>query len=724
MTTLYVDHGAYGNFVGTGSITTTTLTISAVTSGKLGVGSEISGTGVTAGTVITALGTGLGGTGTYTVASQTVSSTTITGVHGQPTPIPYTWAVPQEGDGSASTAATASGVAVFDFTAGQPLNNETVAICGVTFTAKTSGAAGNQFNIGGSINITMDNLATAINACSTTVGATVSAGVPKLQNLVYARGPTAGAPSNKCEIMMRIGSTTLNHATNSNVALAHACATAPTLTQFVGGTGGCWGWLFNCRSTIWPGAISIGGYGAWGTNLPHCGAIAAGDIVKVRANKTLTLNASTSVTISPAAMGSATAPVRFDIDDGTVWSADGSTPVLTIAQVVSSNTLINFAPVASCFAHFNAKKYPSVGRSLVFTQSGTGATLQTLSLSVGSSVIYENIDLLAATGSTAGGRFVCVQGGSASVSSVVKGCRVVWQAQSASAFGYVYHGNTNNTVRAQFIDCEFSQVAPSAVQTPVLNLPSGATPYRIEFIGCVFTGFVAGSKLVNASGNPAGTTLSFIDCDFGNVTLRDYLSSLSAASHVFDGSYYSSKLVTATCKRDFFIDTRAGFAEWNYMRGFPTAGARLLDGTTPWSIYASPTNQAAQISKVCPFELPRIQKMNTLATATRTVTVQFALESTLTWTTADISVLVGYIASTGAQVYVDSFTTSGAALTTSAATWTTSSFGSGQTFNPKEFAVSCPDMAIDTEVTCLVRLHTAVANNTLGIFLNPELVIA
>lgn len=65
-------------FVGTGSISGTTLTISAVTQGYLQVGSIITGTGVTAGTTITALGTGIGGTGTYTVsASQTIGSETI-----------------------------------------------------------------------------------------------------------------------------------------------------------------------------------------------------------------------------------------------------------------------------------------------------------------------------------------------------------------------------------------------------------------------------------------------------------------------------------------------------------------------------------------------------------------------------------------------------------------------------------------------------------------------
>jgi hypothetical protein len=68
------------NPVFTGSISGTTLTVTAVTSGNIGIGSVISGTGITSGTTITALGSGTGSTGTYTVsASQTVASTTITG---------------------------------------------------------------------------------------------------------------------------------------------------------------------------------------------------------------------------------------------------------------------------------------------------------------------------------------------------------------------------------------------------------------------------------------------------------------------------------------------------------------------------------------------------------------------------------------------------------------------------------------------------------------------
>lgn len=65
----------------TGAIAGTTLTVSAPTGSPIAVGQEVQGSGVTAGTRITALGTGTGGAGTYTVsASQTVGSESMTTV--------------------------------------------------------------------------------------------------------------------------------------------------------------------------------------------------------------------------------------------------------------------------------------------------------------------------------------------------------------------------------------------------------------------------------------------------------------------------------------------------------------------------------------------------------------------------------------------------------------------------------------------------------------------
>jgi hypothetical protein len=80
----------------TGDISGTTLTVSAVTSGTLTVGQTIQGSTVTAQTIITALGTGTGGVGTYTVNnSQTVTSGTLYGLN---------WSVLPSTDGAFSSA--------------------------------------------------------------------------------------------------------------------------------------------------------------------------------------------------------------------------------------------------------------------------------------------------------------------------------------------------------------------------------------------------------------------------------------------------------------------------------------------------------------------------------------------------------------------------------------------------------------------------------------------
>lgn len=67
----------------TGSISGTTLTVSAVTNGTLAVGMRIRGNGISAGTYITAFVSGAGGVGTYTISlAQTVGSTTISADNG------------------------------------------------------------------------------------------------------------------------------------------------------------------------------------------------------------------------------------------------------------------------------------------------------------------------------------------------------------------------------------------------------------------------------------------------------------------------------------------------------------------------------------------------------------------------------------------------------------------------------------------------------------------
>jgi len=73
----------YTNAIVTGSITGNILTVTSTTVGSLAVGQMISGTGISLNTTISALGTGSGGVGTYTVSiGQSVPSTTISSTNG------------------------------------------------------------------------------------------------------------------------------------------------------------------------------------------------------------------------------------------------------------------------------------------------------------------------------------------------------------------------------------------------------------------------------------------------------------------------------------------------------------------------------------------------------------------------------------------------------------------------------------------------------------------
>jgi hypothetical protein len=118
----------------TASISTTTLTVTAVASGVLFIGQNITGTSVTSGTVITGfIGGNNGGVGTYTVNnSQTVSSTAMTGSVGVLAPTPPT------GDNTTKVATTAfvqNSLGSFGTMANQ--NANAVAITGGTINGVT-----------------------------------------------------------------------------------------------------------------------------------------------------------------------------------------------------------------------------------------------------------------------------------------------------------------------------------------------------------------------------------------------------------------------------------------------------------------------------------------------------------------------------------------------------------------------------------------------------------
>lgn len=732
MSTRYVDHGCYGDFVGTGSISGTTLTISAVTSGQLGIGSELSGTGIAAGTVITALGTGLGGTGTYIVASQTVSSTTITGKYGQPLSVPYTWGVPQDGDGTASTPATASATVSVDMSGWTFVSgSSTFSVTGCTAITIGAGAtSGSNAQYSATYSTMLANIAAAINFCSS-VTANIPAGwtAGKVYNTVYAR-----ANGNNLELMTRAGSASWN----TLVALSFTNVTGSSSQTWANGSGGAWGWLFNHRSTIWPGSVASGGYGVWAATVPTAGVMAAGDVVKVRSGKTITLASNTNVTWTMAAMGSATAPVRFDIDDSSVWS-DGTDPVLKITEAHTSNTLKTWSHSQTTYAHIAAKQYSSGQRNLVLEATGNGPTVPVTSVQYGGPMLFENLDLYCPGTPTAspGPQSSCMAQffgnvpGTVGIATIFKNCRIVQpgQAPTSGQYGLIYH-SYNSAVRAEFLNCQFVLTAPTTAWTHTIGPTNGGSAVRLLLDSCVFSGFVSGSRLISSSPGAyaLGQALLARNCSFGGITIfgPTFMALGSGDTDVgLTGLYVSSQYGN----REFAID-RMGkmYAEWNASKGRPTLNAKLHDGVTPWSIYATTTATAANIGRHSHVELPRIGKAipasYLLAEAARTFRLNFLLESNLSWTKQDISVLIDYIGTDDVPRTLDTYDAAAGALSTDATSEWSATTWNGQTWNPKYFSVTTPvSVKAGTEVGIYVRIHTTCSADTRGVIIDPEVVI-
>ena len=161
MGTKYLDHGVYGQGSFAGYISNTAnndngvagqiLTVTSVASGIVNIGTCI--TGAAFGTVITGFTSGTqGGVGVYTVQVAPGSNVTqilrqtaagaLTGLGANPlNSLPSgRWGLPQEGDGAAKTASTASATVSIDLSAATAAAGATVIIMGATLTCVASGA--------------------------------------------------------------------------------------------------------------------------------------------------------------------------------------------------------------------------------------------------------------------------------------------------------------------------------------------------------------------------------------------------------------------------------------------------------------------------------------------------------------------------------------------------------------------------------------------------------
>ena len=728
MATKYCDHGAYGagSVVGSTSGSSTTLVVESVSSGIVGIGSVLSGAGITPGTVITGFVSGThGGVGSYTMsAAMTISSgTAISCKHASPLKTPLTWALPQEGDGSTTTGATASAVISLD------MSTWTF----VSGSSSFSVMGGTSFSVGAGANsatvcqysATLTTMIDNIVACINTYGTNATVNFPegwyahKINNAVFAR-----RTGNTLEIMTRSGSA----AWNGLIGVTFTNVTNAANGVWAGGSGGCWGWIANDISNFLPSSIGVFGYGLWTPLGPLAGKLSPGDNIILRSAKEIYYSAAGTGTRPTAGTngGTLAAPVIFTVDDSTVW-ADGSNP-----QIVFLFSPSHYGPGiiiggAGVYNQLIAKKYNSTLYGVKIRIAGTvgHANAWPCILSCLGGSVVEGVELDTTETTTYNhAAYVETRGESTYYPGVIKHFRVATKSSVALA-------KISNTYDASLLLVNGSFAASYAAAHPgVISMDQTYARKQVVFDQCQFTGFVANSNLYNgALTNSDGQRIILRNCDFGNVSVRGpYVSGQPATflggdpyvKHVSSYSQYGA--------RDFSVDAPSGTVEWNSSRSYPTLNASRLDGGGAWSILATPAVSSTYCHATFPLMVPRIGKINTLAAGSRTATVHIAVHENLSFSKASIAARFEYIDTSGKYCVVDTYDPLGAALTSDAGSvWSSEASGkvyygfTAQNFNKYKITAALPDVQTGTEIGCFISLHAAVPNNSYGTFIDPEI---
>lgn len=743
----YCDHGVYGAAVFAGYISNTAnndngvagdkLTVTSVTSGFLNVGAMLSGGDIPVGTVIKSFVSGtLGAAGVYTVCVAPSSGASVivratsglssTGALPLNTILSSLWGKPQEGDGLASTPSTSAAIVSINLAAATAAAGAVFSIMGSTLTCVTSGAGVNQFNAGSGATL-VSNLVAAINRTTNTtlvVAQDVNWNTPKVQDAVFAR---IGSPTTTLQIMTRAGSAVYN---SSQVLTSGFTGGTFGPYTFSGGVSGCWGILVNIGFSIFPSAISNCSYSFTqgkqlaGTCIDVSGA---GHTTYIRSGKQLYGYSGNSSFINISVSGTPSAPTRFIIDDSSIWP-DGLYPQLSYLgyPITSSGTDVIKTSV-STGTHFKATVYPDGSYGFKFYGVPPMTSVASINIGVVPGAIIEGVELDSYTYGNTGAQIVFSYSGGTSVgaASLIKNCRL----RSKADVPFFNSSSSNSTFECINIVCDGNGMA--APMTRAVNFSSiNSSGAEFSFENIQFKNIPVTSKLVAPTDLWVYPSATFSNTTWGGIIGKG--PAINPISWSKNSRFIQS--FQSHGNRDFHFDSNSIYYEWDSQAGYPTCNALLQDGITPWSIKVILPRNVLWATRSTSGELPRFVKLtppsSTLAEDVRTLTVEMAIEETLTLTKQDVFLQVSYIDTSGNVVSIDSYDPSAGALSVSTTTWSSES-GGQVIFNPGHIAHDKKKLTIvtpsavkeNTEISIHLRFTTTVPDIGRTIFVDPEVLV-
>jgi hypothetical protein len=633
-----------------------------------------------------------------------------------------TWGVPQEGDGSNKNAATASSVGSVAF-ASAP-SSGVISVFGAS--VSTSGVVG-----AASADAAANALAANINATSATVTSGFAVGTPELRNFVFARGPSGGAPAGTCQIMCRVGSASLNV-----TGIASTLSAAPTITQFAGGSGGCWGWLVNPAALGVGNSIAAAAYGVgFSTPMVMCSSAATGfqalptlnDRQHARTGRNLTVVLPQGQNLIRGNLGW---PLNLLFDTNEVWTGDATNGALTIELKPYNSTAVYMeadrSQVSTSSVSWAARRRGGLVFLANLSEPSSNFFIR-CQIFFGSRQHFRNIVFREKAGSHVSSR-MCVEmvAGYTQTPARFDGCEFDYSLNTTATLkGTVVSWIADRSFWLAFNDCDFKfslNGVPfnTVALCPPMNYGNAAA---LHFRRCRFTtGNAAPLRLFSASSGMQTGLVEVVLDDCQGVTVDSAFLGLGAvglvAAHTNRGMYQSRDT-----GRSMRFETRSGIASWDYLAApaYPTLGATQPDGT-PWSMRLDWYATEFIVTPADPFVSPALTTFYRSASAIRTATVQFLLDGTKAITSAGLVVLLTYVDATGV-VRQESSADRDSLLTASTATWTGA--GNYPTYVAKKVQLTTQyAVKQNTEVTVEVLLVRPMPGGSNSfIFVDPEVLL-
>lgn len=632
---------------------------------------------------------------------------------------------PDDGDGKASgVAVKATGT----ITIGTNLNSgDTVSFNGKTFTA------GTDFTIGASAAATATNLAAAINALSATGTWTVGNGY-QFRDLF-----NACVSSNVVTVHTRIGSDDWNAVTITTSSGGRA-----TVSGFSGGASGAFGWFINTASITWPSGAKAAMTHGVAVAEPVGYVIANGDAVFVRPKATLDFGSVTTNCVLKK-RGTSTLPVLFEMDDGTIWTADaGLNSVLDLKfNVTASYTVIDFgfstavSTVTDGGVTIRAKQYSNGTRNMrVRFKDAGGAVTNGIGFSIRLAPYCEFESVEFSDGTTANA--APEPGFFYRVVAYDRRAPKLYNCKHTAVVGW---GNTGlfaalsyDSVQMLWQGGEFAWSGMAAA--PTINMVNAANPdvVAVKIIGAQFNGLQSGAKIVNSTNYGLERSFELIDCDGA-----ENFSTLHTAAFcrtVTGVNLYRKHQVLMSGIRGngYVLDSVVGHASWLPGLGYPYLNG-LVEEDQPASVRFEPTTNTSIIttSGLPIFDTLVFNADDTAAA--KTLTSHVAIDEAMTLDSSQLAMHVEYTDNATGKVKTATTLVPkalAAALTTDTATWYPEDNGRpyytegvAKYYNKRKFAVTTPT-SVKPNSMLRVWLSIHVANAAVGryIFIDPYIEVA